>query len=88
MILCMQSGFATDSEISAAAAGWLLDSAILGGKWWGVQGMGAVVALFEYINIAMVENMKKIPFSVGDHVPQSIYGSCVRGGALSLGPCK
>jgi hypothetical protein len=37
MILCMQSGFATDSEISAAAAGWLLDSAILGGKWWGVH---------------------------------------------------
>jgi hypothetical protein len=33
MILCMQLGFATDSEISAAAAGWLLDSAILGGKW-------------------------------------------------------
>jgi hypothetical protein len=25
----MQLGFATDSEISAAAAGWLLDSAIL-----------------------------------------------------------
>ena len=29
MILCMQLGFATDSEISAAAAVWLLDSAIL-----------------------------------------------------------